>query len=434
MSSAPATGAEGKRDSIDCIFQVDPGRAASTVEACLRKDPEGPRAQESMGAGEPGPHQPLAAPPSATSEKGEPSMQEPKTATTTKTRQATQVLDPDQISTVERSLGIPSRLEAQEETELVRREKESVLSWLQQLDDGAKIYERFIGIAENARKVAIRRTNPEDWVISVGRDGVATGMLCASGSDSVAETYGIEILEIGPMSQGMFNPIKKDHGAGIYSLSGWVRAYSKFNGRRAIYLEATRRSDEDFTGRGIDAGGKITTRPADKTQACETDLRSSVLTLLRVKPVRVLAAMVRVSEKELGAAWMGTSKTTASCRRGHGFGSSQERTAGSVADAGTIGNAEELWKDCLRRTGGNEDEAKNLLKRSTSYPAGTNRTTKRKYNAFGGTDNWRTLTKDSWVRMASDKIQKDELYGDQVPSQESPADVPDEAPEPGSEG
>src|SRR5258705_4844327 len=96
--------------------------------------------------------------------------------TKTATRDAEVI--PAPTATLERQLGIPSQLEQQAETELARREKESLLFWLTKLDEGVKRFDQFITIAENARKVAIRRTNPEDWGISACRDRVATGMLC----------------------------------------------------------------------------------------------------------------------------------------------------------------------------------------------------------------------------------------------------------------
>jgi len=134
-------------------------------------------------------------------------------------------------------------------------------------------------------------------------------------------------------------------------------------------LEFARRSDEDFTGRGVDADEKIETRKAEKVGALDTDLRASVLTGLRTKSVRVLCGMTRVPTADLERAWNGQQKALDDCRKGHGFGTSTDRGAQRVAEEGVGERAIKLGDEILRRVNGDVEAARGLLKDITASPS-----------------------------------------------------------------
>ncbi len=297
-----------------------------------------------------------------------------------------------------------------EETAIARRVEDSFLRRMESIENAEVLFERRTLLLESAHRVAIRRTRPEDWVLFKDRSGAETAMLTASGADLVADVFGIQIANIRPLdTRGVFSPEKEPNPGkpGTYTLRAWCDARSSMTGREVLSLEASRRSDEDFTGRSVDADGALVTRGVG---ALESDLRAAVQTLLRTKAVRVLCGMTRVPVSDLAAAWKDTPKDVSKCRRGSGYGSGQQRTAETVAEEGVPAKAEALWKRILQAVGGDIDAAGQVLREITAYPAGENSKTGKKWNAFAGVKSYSELTTSRYVENAERKLKEHPLF------------------------
>ena len=299
-----------------------------------------------------------------------------------------------------------------EEVALAHRAEDNFLRRFEQnMEAAAELFQRRAQLLETAHLTAIRRTRPEDWVLSRDKQGNETAMLTASGAELVADVYGIVIRNIRPLDhRGVFDPerVQVEGKPGVYTLRAWCDAESKITGRYVESLEASRRSDEDFTGRSVDSSGGLTFRGVG---ALDSDLRAAVQTLLRTKAVRVLCGMTRVPMTDLKRAWEGTEKRVDSCRKGSGYGGAVERTAQAVADDGLAPKVEAFWKDLLKRTGGDDAAAHDLLREITSYPAGTSKDGK-PYKAFGGVDSWQKITQERGLASAKRKLSEHPVFGD----------------------
>lgn len=234
---------------------------------------------------------------------------------------------------------------------------------------------------------AVKMTNPEDWVLNRDREGKAEAMIAAEGARKVATVYQIELLELSPVVDGMFVPVATDLGGGVFSYRGSATAYSAATGSR-ITVEIEKRSDEDFTGRSVDAQGHLTKSPSQRTGSWQGDLQSAVLTGLLTKAVRQLCAMGRVPVRDLEAAWKDTGKKVEDCRKGQGWGTSGERTTANLASEEIHAQVKALSDEVMRVVGGDIDKAKALVKKIT---AGKN---------FAGFDSLKQITKEFQVNQA----------------------------------
>jgi hypothetical protein len=300
----------------------------------------------------------------------------------------------------------PLALEISAETQLAALAERSLLDTLQKSENASLILAKRAELMSTARHLALRATRPEDWILTKDKQDIEIAMLSGPGADQVANLFGIQILNIRPLDErGIFQPEKivDEKDPKRYTLRAWCDAFSRVTGRAVQSLEASRRSDEDFTGRSVDAGGAITFRGDG---ALDSDLRAAVQTLLRTKAVRVLGGMTRVPLSELKAAGLDTAK----CRRGHGYGSGDNRRAQDGAEADVVQQAEALWKDILRRVGGDESAANQVLKEITAYPAHK----EGKYKAFDGCKSWQEINTQKRVETARSKLAKHSQFGDQA--------------------
>lgn len=297
-----------------------------------------------------------------------------------------------------------------EETALARRVEDSFLRRMESIENAEVLFEKRTLLLESAHRIALRRTRPEDWVLFKDRSGAETAMLTASGADLVADVFGIQIANIRPLDhRGVFSPEKEPipGKTGTYTLRAWCDARSNMTGREVLSLEASRRSDEDFTGRSVDSDGALVTRGVG---ALESDLRAAVQTLLRTKAVRVLCGMTRVPVSDLADAWKGTSKDVSKCRRGSGYGSGQQRVAENVAEEGVTAKAEALWKRILQAVGGDVEAAGQVLREITSYPAYTRKSDGKAMNGFAGVKSYSELTTSKHVENATRKLESHPLF------------------------
>jgi hypothetical protein len=296
------------------------------------------------------------------------------------------------------NLPVPARVELVKEQAISARMDQSFIDMLAQMEQAEQILDRRSRMLESLRTRAIRKTNPSDWVLNKDRDGRALATPSAPACEKIAEEYGIDLEEIGPRNSanGRFEPDRVERPDGSFSLEAWCAAVSKTTHRYVPLITAARASDEQFTGRDISDGSKNL-----------SDLKSSVLTLLRSKAARVISGLVRVPPAILDDAWKGTDKTTEQCTLGHGYGKGGDRAAQRVAEEGVPELAQDLWDEIMRRTSGDEDEARTVLKRITSKPK-TDRS-----KGFAGFDSHKRFTQEWQIKQAKESLAKDKEYGDE---------------------
>lgn len=311
----------------------------------------------------------------------------------------TRVLEPEVLP--------PLEVQISAESQLVALAERSFIDSIQKLDDAKKILAKRAELIDTVRVLALRATRPEDWILTKDKAGDEIAMLAGPGADQVASHYGIQVLNIRPVDErGIFTPEKivDEKDPKRFTLRAWCDAFSRVNGRWVQSLEASRRNDEDFTGRSVDAAGAIAFRGEG---ALESDLRAAVQTLLRTKAVRVLAGMTRVPLPELKAAGLDVAR----CRKGHGYGTGENRRSQDGAAGPVVEKAEALWKEILRRVGGDESAAAQVLREITSYPAGKSKDG-REYRAFAGCKSWQEINTEKRVEQAQRKLAEHPQFGD----------------------
>lgn len=283
--------------------------------------------------------------------------------------------------------------------------EEAVVDKLQRETDATAIIKRRAEILATARAAAIQATDPADWVLTRDKQGVEIGMVGNPGAAKMQPVLGISVTEVWPRtSDGRPDYHRTEFPGGVFSLRRTFSARCSLTGVQVEGLEAERRSDEQFTGRGVDKNGKITTRDDDKEQALEQDLRSAVAALVVTKAVRVLAGMARVPREELDAAWKASGKSAERCRKGHGYGTSTARGAQTVASDDVKQGAAELWREMLRAAGGDVDMAKRFLKECTGN------------DKFKGWDDFQRIAEDWQLKGARDKWSRHPMRGNAAES------------------
>jgi hypothetical protein len=312
---------------------------------------------------------------------------------------------PARAKVIEAELLPPLDVEISAETQLVALAERSLLARLEQSENASMVLAKRAELMKTAYQLALRATRPEDWILTKDKQGAEIAMLAGPGADQVANLFGIQLFNIRPLdSRGIFQPEKivDEKDPKRFTLRAWCDCFSAINGRAIQALEASRRSDEDFTGRSVDAGGALTFRGEG---ALESDLRAAVQTLLRTKAVRVLAGMTRVPLSELRAAGLDIAR----CRKGHGYGSGDQRRSTEGVGGEVTGGAKEVWEEILRRVGGDESAAQQVLREITAYPAKDG-----KYAAFAGCKSWQELNTEARVGKAKEKLSKHPQFGDQA--------------------
>lgn len=314
-------------------------------------------------------------------------------------------------TTIERVIEATIDRMIESELAITNRSETSLLEQLSKLENAEALFQRRAALMESFYMTALKRTRPQDWILFKDKQGNVNAMLAASGAELVAEVYGIRISNIRPLDgRGMFAPERVEITGGAYELRGACDAYSRVNGREAFGLEMSRRSDEQFTGRAVNEDGKFDFQGKSANPA---DLRSSVLTGLRTKTVRVLCGMTRVPPGDLEKAWTGTPKKVDDCRKGSGFGTGNERRSEAVSDEELKPKKAALRDAILRAVGGDTAAAKSLCKEITSNPP-----------KFGGFETVDRLTEGWQVDNAMAKLKAHPTFGTaaQKPAPREPGD------------
>lgn len=320
-------------------------------------------------------------------------------ATATRAEGAATITAEERLSLLEQIL---------EERDLSDKAEKVAVDRLSRSDEGIAQLERRTQMLQTLYLAGLKATRPADWVISADKAGVATAMLMGPGAARVADVYGIQVTNIRPMEGERFRPEHEPlpHG-NHYVLRAWCDARSKVTEREIHGLQAARRSDEEFTGRSVTAEGALTTNPSEKAAANPTDLESAVYTLLQTKAVRVLASMTRVPVGDLERAWVGTPHKVSDCRKGHGFGTGNDRRTVKVAEEDVPAEVVKLKAEVTRITGGDVSMMKKVTKEITSGPN------------FAGFDSLDRLSKPFQVEQAWKHLKAHPLFGPSSASSEA---------------
>ena len=324
-------------------------------------------------------------------------------------------------------------LKDQTATELVEHEETALapagdgllgLSPIALQADALQVIERQVQIHMAVNIAFIRLTEPGDWIASRVGDEV----VCMPGGSATAKMARFLQLQIqGP--DGEAQPLKERvHRGEVPGYRVRFRARSLVLGSLAglppmavpwTAMETTRWADEDFTGRQVDATGKIVRRGG--VGALNSDLSAAADRACQNRAIRLLTGLGRVP-LELVARAFGKDPGVVlkGIQKGHGFGTAQERTAGRVAEEGVADKAKALWEEILRRVGGDLSAATDVLRQCTAYPAGTYKGGDKKgqtYNAFSGVDSWQRLTREKDLESAKRRLAAHETFGDNAQQQ-----------------
>lgn len=294
-------------------------------------------------------------------------------------------------------------------------------------DRGVELFDQYTRMMERCYFAALSRTSPNDWVLnrSAGESGedVVTAMFCASGYRVVAQAYGITMEFFPQDGRGLFAPDRLNEqgdvmGVGqtseVYAYRGYARARSAFTGQETE-VSMTRWSVEDFTGRKVTKDKRILRRAPrgqDDVSSLDSDLRLSVHTGLKKKAVADLTGIGVVSGEDLERAWADIpSKTLDKCRKGHGYGSSRERTSARVADADVPVERVLLRDEVLSLTGGDEAGARALLQEITHYNYNDRNTGEPRQGSFSSVDR---MGKAFMFERAWERLRQHAHFGPQV--------------------
>jgi len=258
-----------------------------------------------------------------------------------------------------------------------------------------RVLEARAELIKTIREIAVKQTAPEDWTLYRARDGSVLGVPTAAACMKIRRWAGVSIANHRGMN-GEPSPTvreaKNDKKESIVVIEGFADGLCGRDTMPGIYFSV--RSDDQFIGRaGADTPRKGGPRQEDLMSCWRTGIDSKV--------VRCMTGLTKVSEIELKALGI----ETARCVKGSGFGTAQERAAGSVAEGGVKEMADALWKDILRSVNGKIDDAKSVLKEITSYPEKPGA-----YKAFAGIDTPDKFTTADKVKRAADKFQKHPTY------------------------
>lgn len=274
----------------------------------------------------------------------------------------------------------------------------AVKAYLEKLEEGLAIL----------RSVAIKSTTPYDWTKYRDKESNVMCVLRDNGAANIRKWLGISIFNHrgDPIDTKVAGPKvsseKQTDGSTVNVVEMWADATCARTGERVEGIYSAIRSDQRFRGR----------------ETLQDD-KASVRTYLDTKCTRILSGLRKVPESVLVEGGLDVAK----CYQGSGFGTSAERGAGKVAEAGVKEQAAKLREEILRRVGGDTAAAKQLCREVTKADkAGKDG------KIFPGFDTVERLTQDWQVEAAMKKLRAHGTFGDAA--QQSSGD---EA-EPGSEG
>jgi len=243
--------------------------------------------------------------------------------------------------------------------------------------------------AKNIRRAAFALTDPEDWVLNRDKEGNEVAMLGGPGCQKIAPLLGVAVTNLrGPTGAPASEPVYEN---GVATIIGDV--HSRVLGTYLEAVRAERDEAEKFTGREGNKG----------------DLKSAAMTLLLSKGVRMMLGLTRVPIAVLA----GNGLDTARCRRGHGYGTSGQRQAGTAPAAPGQAGVPTVAFGKLAGTPITDLNERQLDWYINAARENLNNPDKSKYHA----------KERAWLQALNDELGRRRM-----------GDAPDSAPEPGSEG
>lgn len=263
--------------------------------------------------------------------------------------------------------------------------------WKMVLDNRRSMLDRF-------RAACIESTVPQDWTLFRDLDGTVIGVPRDSACRRIAKLMGVSVFNLRPkpdgakefqpqVSQEKVEPEKDESGkvkrpgytATIVTMI--ADGYCNVTGETLEDVRHELRSDDKFIGRG---------HLQDLIQSCRTGLDAKI--------VRILADMRKVPEDVLKEHNVDVERAY----KGHGYGTSKDRAASKEADVGVKEKAEELRKEIVKRTAGDNEAARDLLRDLTKNPE----------KNFKGFDSCDRFTQDWQLDRAWERLRKHEVFGD----------------------
>jgi len=266
----------------------------------------------------------------------------------------------------------------------------------------AKLAARESALAK-MRAVAIKSTHAFDWTLYKDKENRVVGVPRDSAAVQIRKWLGISIFNHRPISNGIPEPrvtvekIQEADGVReVTVVEMWADGACNLTGETVESIYYAVRSDKGFTGSGT-----------------RQDLIASCRTGLDTKVTRILSGLRKVPEDVLVAAGIDVKKS----HGGMGFGTSADRGAQRVAEAGVAEDAKGLWEEIMRRVGGSISDAKALCKDVTKgdKPGPDGR-------IFPGWDSIDRLTRDWQVKNAWKALRAHPVFGDQAASREPGAE------------
>lgn len=271
--------------------------------------------------------------------------------------------------------------------------------------DALQVIERQGKIFEAVQVAMLRLTTPEDWTVQKIDE---QAFLTPSGTavNKIRQYLALEVEILGR------TPVERDVAGGkMPGVQVDFRCRSLVYGSLTglppemvpwLVLSTTRWADEDFTGRKVDAEGKLVRRGG--VTALSSDLAASGDSAARNRAFRQITGLDKVPVDVAATAWkIRPEQAIARAKKGYGFGSGNERQAQRVQEEGVGTGAQQLWEECLRQANGDVSAAGQILREITSYGSGK-RADGSTYPAFAGVDTPQQITTEKSLSIAWKKV------------------------------
>jgi len=312
-----------------------------------------------------------------TNEKEKPKAEEPE---------AKKVHEPELVPP---EVAEEERIATQHEKGLIAKYQASTPDqWRRVLDNRVAMLDRF-------RAACIESTVPQDWTLFKDLDGTVIGVPRDSACRRIAKLMGVSVFNLRPKPVGAkeFQPqvsyekVEGEKDGKKFSYTATVvtiiaDGYCNVTGETLEDVRHELRSDDKFIGRG---------HLQDLIQSCRTGLDAKI--------VRILADMRKVPEDVLKEHNIDVERAY----KGHGYGTSKDRSAKKEADPGVAEKAKDLGREILKRTGGDKEAARKVLIDIT----------KNDEKNFKGFDSVERLTLDWQVEQAWPRLKNHPVFGDE---------------------
>jgi hypothetical protein len=249
------------------------------------------------------------------------------------------------------------------------------------------------------REVAIRGSHAFDWTLYKDKEGRVVGVPRDSAAVQIRKWMGISIFNYRPLENGVPTPlitkervkttdrdgkVTGEHEVTVVEM--WADGLCALTGEPVEGVYCAIRSDKPFTGSGT-----------------LQDLKASCRTGLDTKVTRILSGLRKVPVDQLTALGVKVEQS----HTGMGFGTSAERTAGTVTSDEVKTAAAKLRDEILKRVGGDTAAAKQLCRDVTKgdKPGKDGK-------LFPGFDTVERLTQDWQIEAAMKRLRSHATFGD----------------------